>query len=196
MKHEVTFCYLPSFWWLWHIFDSFLSTFCWLFSMNCHWKIKIRKWIVFFDELLVPCSTQRNKTNFCYTNFYIIVLHAHGCLIVWVQTEFLKFSTVSGHMMKCLLNEYGQAERENIWPSVRMYGPSAARSVRPDLEWNIFSSGPPTHSISTYYYLKNRAYIVYFICGPFSVDDIKTVWVLGAVAVCPTMQLNITIITN
>ena len=38
MKREATFCHSLSFWWLWHIFDSFMSTFCWLFSMNCNWK--------------------------------------------------------------------------------------------------------------------------------------------------------------
>ena len=39
--------------------------------------------------------------------------------------------------------------QENIWLSVRTYGPSA---VRPNLEPNIFKSGPPTQSISTYWY--------------------------------------------
>ena len=42
--------------------------------------------------------------------------------------------------------------QENIWLSARTYGPSAARSVRPNLEPNISSSGPPTQSISTYWY--------------------------------------------
>ena len=55
----------------------------------------------------------------------------------------------SGHMIKCLLTELGRAGRENIWLSVRTYGPRCARSVRPDLEPNIFPSGPPTQSIST-----------------------------------------------
>ena len=53
-------------------------------------------------------------------------------------------------MIKCLLTELGRAGRENIWLSVRMHGPRCARSVRPDLEPNIFPSGPPTQSISTY----------------------------------------------
>ena len=30
----------------------------------------------------------------------------------------LKFSTVSGHMIKCLLIEFGGAEQESIWLSV------------------------------------------------------------------------------
>ena len=55
----------------------------------------------------------------------------------------------SGHMIKCLLTELGRAGRENIWLSVRTHGPRCARSVRPDLEPNIFPSGPPTQSIST-----------------------------------------------
>ena len=55
-----------------------------------------------------------------------------------------------GHMIKCLLTELGRAGRENIWPSVMAHGPRCARSVRHDLEPNIFPSGPPTQSISTY----------------------------------------------
>ena len=53
-----------------------------------------------------------------------------------------------GHMIKCLLTELGRAGRENIWPEVMAHG---ARSVRHDLGPNIFPSGPPTQSISTYY---------------------------------------------
>ena len=36
----------------------------------------------------------------------------------------------------------GRAGRENIWPEVMAYGPSAARSVRHDQGPNIFPSGP------------------------------------------------------
>ena len=54
-----------------------------------------------------------------------------------------------GHMIKCLLTELGRAGRENIWPSVMVHGRCCARSVRHDLGPNIFSSGPPTQSIST-----------------------------------------------
>ena len=54
-----------------------------------------------------------------------------------------------GHMIKCLVTELGQTGRENIWLSVRTHGPRCARSVRPDLEPNIFPSGPPSQSIST-----------------------------------------------
>ena len=56
-------------------------------------------------------------------------------------------------MIKCLLTELGRAGRENIWPSVMAHGPRCARSVRHDLGPNIFPSGPPTQSISTYYYI-------------------------------------------
>ena len=56
-----------------------------------------------------------------------------------------------GHIIKCLLTELGRAGRENIWPSVIAHGPRCARSVRHDLGPNIFPSGPPTQSISTYY---------------------------------------------
>ena len=54
-------------------------------------------------------------------------------------------------MIKCLLTEFGRAGRENIWPLVMAHGPRCARSVRHDLGPNIFPSGPPTQSISTYY---------------------------------------------
>ena len=56
-------------------------------------------------------------------------------------------------MIKCLLTELGRAGRENIWPSVMAQGPRCARSVRHDLGPNIFPSGPPTQSISTYFLL-------------------------------------------
>ena len=60
-----------------------------------------------------------------------------------------------GHMIKCLLTELGRAGRENIWPSVMAHGPRCARSVRHDLGPNIFPSGPPTQSISTYNFVAN-----------------------------------------
>ena len=63
-------------------------------------------------------------------------------------------------MIKCLLTELGRAGRENIWLSVRTHGPRCARSVRPDLEPNIFPSGPPTQSISTYYCSRLSAFFV------------------------------------
>ena len=49
-------------------------------------------------------------------------------------------------MIKCLLTELGRA-------LVMAHGPRCARSVRHDLGPNIFPSGPPTQSISTYYYM-------------------------------------------
>ena len=62
-----------------------------------------------------------------------------------------------GHMIKCLLTELGRAGRENIWPSVMAHGPRCARSVRHDIGPNIFPSGPPTQSISTYYHMARTA---------------------------------------
>ena len=56
-----------------------------------------------------------------------------------------------GHIIKCLLTELGRAGRENIWHSVMAHRPRCDRSVRYDLGPNIFPSGPPTQSISTYY---------------------------------------------
>ena len=63
----------------------------------------------------------------------------------------------SGHMINCLLTELGRAGRENIWPSVMAHGPSCARSVHHDIGPNIFSSVPPTRSISTYYHMTRTA---------------------------------------
>ena len=54
----------------------------------------------------------------------------------------LKFSTISGHMIKCLLTEFGKAGRENICLSVMKQG--RARSVGHVPEPNIFPSGPTT----------------------------------------------------
>ena len=59
-------------------------------------------------------------------------------------------------MIKCLLTELCRAGRENIWPLVMGHGPRCARSVRHDLGPNIFPSGPPTQSISTYYFLSTE----------------------------------------
>ena len=50
-----------------------------------------------------------------------------------------------GHMIKCLLTELGRAGRENIWSLGH-----GARSVHHDNGSNIFLSGTPTQSISTY----------------------------------------------
>ena len=54
----------------------------------------------------------------------------------------LKFSTISGHMIKCLLTEFGKAGRENICLSVMKQG--RARFVGHVPEPNIFPSGPTT----------------------------------------------------
>ena len=49
-----------------------------------------------------------------------------------------------GRMIKYLLTKLGRAKWENISLSVMAHGPRCARSVRHDLEPNIFPSGPPT----------------------------------------------------
>ena len=54
----------------------------------------------------------------------------------------------SGHIIKCLLTEFGPAGRENIWPSVMAHGPLRAQSIGHDLGPNIFPSGPSTQSVS------------------------------------------------
>ena len=54
----------------------------------------------------------------------------------------LKFSTISGHMIKCLLTEFSKAGRENICLLVMKQG--RARSVGHVPEPNIFPSGLTT----------------------------------------------------
>ena len=52
--------------------------------------------------------------------------------------------------------ELGRARRENISPSVRTLGPRA------DLKPNIFPSGPPTQSISRYFFrVRFREVLIY-----------------------------------
>ena len=71
-----------------------------------------------------------------------------------------------GHIIKCSLTELGRAGRENIWHSVM--------EVRHDLGPNIFPSGPPTQSISTYYVKKMcREYIDH---AEFTITDKFLVW--------------------
>lgn len=63
---------------------------------------------------------------------------------------YLKFSTSSGHMKKCLLTQFGWVRQENIWILVMKHRPSKVKSICHDLEQNIFLSGPPTQSIGAY----------------------------------------------
>ena len=55
-----------------------------------------------------------------------------------VEQKLSKFSTLSGHMIKCLLTDFGQAGRVNIWLSIMTHGPRCAQSVCHDLQPNIF----------------------------------------------------------
>lgn len=63
---------------------------------------------------------------------------------------YLKFSTSSGHMKKCLLTQFGWVRQENIRILVMKHRPSTVKSICHDLEQNIFLSGPPTQSIGAY----------------------------------------------
>ena len=56
----------------------------------------------------------------------------------------LKFSTVSGHMIKCLLIEFGGAEQESIWLSVMKQGLQVVTKSQ------VFFSVSPYHSITKY----------------------------------------------
>ena len=66
------------------------------------------------------------------------------CVLFLGWDKFSTLSTFSVHRVKCLLTKCGRAGWENIiWLSIMKYGPCCARSVRQDLEPNIFSFGPP-----------------------------------------------------
>ena len=64
VKREGKFCHSLSFRWLWHTFDSLMPTFCSLFS-------KMRKWVVFFDELWVSCSTRWNEWQVFFVESFL-----------------------------------------------------------------------------------------------------------------------------
>ena len=64
----------------------------------------------------------------------------------------LKFSSVSGHMIKFLLTEFGGASAEIIWFGVMKKRPRCARSVGHDPEPSIFPSGPTTQWTSAQYF--------------------------------------------
>ena len=74
-----------------------------------------------------------------------------------------------GHMIKCLLTELDWAKRENIWPSVMAHRPRCAQSIRHDVRPNIFPSGPPTQSISTYFKNKSKGFIG--VSTPKKIDE-------------------------
>ena len=59
----------------------------------------------------------------------------------------LKFSSVSGHMIKCSLTEFGGASAENVWLGVMKERPRCARCEGHDPEPSIFSVRP-YHSIN------------------------------------------------
>ena len=78
--------------------------------------------------------------------------HWFVALSLMLPSSNLKFPTFSASMVRPLIASIakgsnmiwlsGRAGRENIWPEVMAYGPSAARSVRHDQGPNIFPSGP------------------------------------------------------
>ena len=53
-------------------------------------------------------------------------------------------------MIKCLLTEFRSGGTGKYLALGHAHGPRCARSVRHDFGPNIFPSGPPTQSISTY----------------------------------------------
>ena len=61
-----------------------------------------------------------------------------------------------GWVTNGLLNKLYHARQEDIWILVLMHGQCCTQSTHHFLKANIFPSGPPTQSISTYYLLTNK----------------------------------------
>lgn len=83
--------------------------------------------------------------------------------------EISNTSWLTGHMINCILNECGRAERENINSAL---GYHCARSKRNDRELNIFLSGPFDQSINKVITSELRD-LPAQIKGPVSKDRIR-----------------------
>lgn len=100
-------------------------------------------------ELLVLTRRKKRKSfnhvyNFCLV--LTLVLYASMSYLGWNRIfEISNTSWLTGHMINCILNECGQAERESINSAL---GYHCARSKRNDREPNIFLSGPFDQSIN------------------------------------------------
>ena len=142
VKREATFCHSLSFWWPWHIFDSFMSTFCWLFSINKNENISC----VMNCESLVRPKEINDKYGNC---------SARAAVWSYVIASYLGSNRIfkifnSKWSYDKMLIDWVRSGRTGKYLALGLdYGPRCARSVRPDLEPNIFPSGPPTQSIST-----------------------------------------------
>ena len=103
------------------------------------WK-KREKQDAFFNELWVSCSDiqkkkQRKsvdvKKSFSL-NFWSFLVSSFG----W--NKILLFSTLSGHIIKCLLTAFEQAGQKNIWLSFRTHRPCCTLCIGYVLKPNIF----------------------------------------------------------
>lgn len=100
-------------------------------------------------ELLVLTRRKKRKSfnhvyNFC--SVLTLVLYASMSYLGWNRIfEISNTSWLTGHMINCILNECGRAERESINSAL---GYHCARSKRNDCEPNIFLSGPFDQSIN------------------------------------------------
>lgn len=100
-------------------------------------------------ELLVLTRRKKRKSfnhvyNFCAV--LTLVLYASMSYLGWNKIfEISNTSWLTGHMINCILNECGRAERENINSAL---GYHCTRSKRNDRELNIFLSGPFDQSIN------------------------------------------------
>lgn len=100
-------------------------------------------------ELLVLTRRKKRKSfnhvyNFCLV--LTLVLYASMSYLGWNRIfEISNTSWLTGHMINCILNECGRAERESINSAL---GYHCARSKRNDREPNIFLSGPFDQSIN------------------------------------------------
>ena len=127
------------------------------FSMNCEFLVRREEINDKFLRWKLSCNCSARAAVWSY-----VIASYIG------SNRIFKIFNSKWSYDKMLIDWERSGRTENIWLSVRTYGPSAARSssqdLEPDLESgrmrsvrtlclepSIFPSGPPTQSISTYY---------------------------------------------
>ena len=113
-------------------------------------KVQLETNATFFDEMWVSCSRTERKSINCRIVF-VVIPRAPVYRVVFKKKKF-EISNTKNSYDKMRNDCVRSGWMGNIWLSVMALGPlCCARSVRHDLEPNIFPSGPPTQSISKQY---------------------------------------------
>ena len=94
-----------------------------------------------------PLWANGNKKEKFRLHIFCVPVCPYARMPVYRVLFRLKFSSVSGHIIKCLLTEFGGASAENIWLGVMEKRSRCARSVGRDPEPSVFSVWP-SHSIN------------------------------------------------